>query len=84
MSALIRVIRSLAAAAAIVAVLVGLPVALWWLATPRFAELLHGGSVLDLLLRPDDGTLLMAFLALVAGVAWLVLTVSIVAELAPR
>ena len=81
MSALIRVARSLGAAGAIVAVLVGLPMALWWLATPRFAELVHGGSVIDLLLRPDDGTLLLSGLALVAGVAWLILSVSIVGEL---
>ncbi len=81
MSMVRRVGRSLGAAVAIVAVVAGVPVALWWLSSPRFAELLDGGSVVDVLLRPDDGTLLLSALALVAGVAWLILTVSILGEL---
>lgn len=80
---LIRTVSALAAAAVTSGIVVGIPILLWLL-----AERLLGDSVLtatnpvDLLLRPDDGTLLLGFLVLVAAAAWLVLTVSIVAEFA--
>lgn len=77
----VRVVRASGACLAILAVAVGIPVALWLLTAPRLREVLDGGSVIDVLLRPDDGALLLSALALVAAVAWLVLTVSIVGEL---
>lgn len=79
MSAAVRIVRALGAGLAILAVVAGVPVALWWLAAPRLGEVLDG-SVVDLLLRPDDGALLLSVLGLAAGVAWLVFTVSIVGE----
>ena len=81
MSAAVRIVRALGAGLVIFAVVAGIPVALWWLAAPQLGAVLDGGSVVEVLLRPDDGALLLSVLALVAGVAWLVLTVSIVGEL---
>lgn len=82
MRLLSRVVSALAAGAAVVGLLVGVPIALVLL-TPPFIDrvLSEGTSVVDVLLRPDDGTLLMGFLALVGACAWFVLAVSIVSEL---
>lgn len=83
MSTLGRTVRALGAAGTILGLLVGVPVALWHVGR----QLLEGrlalglaGSPLDVLLRPDDGTLLTAFLVAVGAVAWLMLAVSLVGE----
>lgn len=82
MRLLARVASALAATAAVAGILFGVPIALVVLAPPLIGRVVpEGMSVVDLLLRPDDGTLLMAFLALVGACAWFVLTVSIVGEL---
>ncbi|MBA2320801.1 MAG: LysM peptidoglycan-binding domain-containing protein [Deltaproteobacteria bacterium] len=52
------------------------------LATELLRDGLPAGTVTDLLLRPDDGTLLMAFLVVVGVAAWLVLALSLLGELA--
>jgi len=75
-------VTSVAAAAAVLAILFGLPVVLWLLARRLLpAGLPSGLTPVDMLLRPDDGTLLMGFLVLVGTCAWLVLAVSIITEL---
>ncbi|MGD9990531.1 BTAD domain-containing putative transcriptional regulator [Pseudonocardia sp.] len=83
MRILFRVTSAIAAAAVMAGILVGLPIALWMLTEPVIARVLAADpSLVDVLVRPDDGTLLMGFLALVAACAWLVLAVSIIGELA--
>lgn len=69
-------------AVAILGILFGVPVVLGILATDLLPDGLPAGTVSDLLLRPDDGTLLMAFLVAVGVVAWLVLALSLLGELA--
>lgn len=82
MRLLATTLRAIAATAVIAGIVLGAPAALWWLGAPLIDRIAPAGfSVLDLLLRPDDGTLLMCFLGLIGAAAWLVLTVSILAEL---
>ncbi|MDN5915638.1 MAG: LysM peptidoglycan-binding domain-containing protein [Pseudonocardia sp.] len=77
-----RILSGAVAALAIAGILVGVPVTLWWLGRPLLLNLSSvDGSPADLVLRPDDGTLLMVFLAVAAAAVWLVLAVSIVREL---
>ncbi|WP_433274023.1 LysM peptidoglycan-binding domain-containing protein [Pseudonocardia xinjiangensis] len=77
-----RLVTSVAAAAAVLAILFGLPVLLWLLARQLLPAVLPSGlTPVDILLRPDDGTLLVGFLVLVGTCAWLVLAVSIITEL---
>ena len=79
----VRVATAVAATATTAAIIVGIPTALWLLTRALLRDGIPAGTtVVDLLMRPDDGTLLMGFLALVAAAAWLVLTVSIVTEFA--
>lgn len=79
----VRVATAVAATATTTAIIVGIPIALWLLTRALLRDGIPAGTtVVDLLMRPDDGTLLMGFLALVAAAAWLVLTVSIVTEFA--
>ncbi|BBG00451.1 MULTISPECIES: LysM peptidoglycan-binding domain-containing protein [Pseudonocardia] len=82
MRLLSRVASALAATAAVAGIVVGIPTAFVLLIPPLIDRVVpEGMSVVELLLRPDDGTLLMAFLALVGVCAWFVLAVSIVGEL---
>ncbi|MCX6462672.1 MAG: LysM peptidoglycan-binding domain-containing protein [Pseudonocardiales bacterium] len=86
MNTLGRTVRALAAAAAILGLLVGVPAALWHVAGRLLdgrllLALEPGGSVLEVLTSPDDGTLLIAFLVAVGAIAWLMLAVSLVGEL---
>ncbi|MBW0101405.1 LysM peptidoglycan-binding domain-containing protein [Pseudonocardia sp. KRD291] len=77
-----RIASAVTGALAIAGILIGVPVALWWLGTPLLLQIgSFAGSPSDLILRPDDGTLLMGFLAVVATVVWLILAVSLVGEL---
>lgn len=79
----IRVASAVAAAVVTAGILFGIPVLLWMLTEPIVKRgFPPGSSAVDLLLRPDDGTLLMGFLALVAACTWVVLAVSIVMEMA--
>lgn len=82
MRTLSRVGAAVVAAAATIGILFGVPITLWLLS----GSLLDGGlpagiSVVDMLLAPDDGTLLIGFLTVVAAGTWLVLAMSIVIEL---
>ncbi|GAA3229305.1 hypothetical protein GCM10017691_21270 [Pseudonocardia petroleophila] len=82
MRTLSRVGAAVAAASVTIGILFGVPTALWLLSS----SLLDGGlpagtSVIDMLLAPDDGTLLIGFLTVVAAGTWLVLAMSIVIEL---
>ncbi|WP_300007392.1 LysM peptidoglycan-binding domain-containing protein [Pseudonocardia sp.] len=83
MSTLSRVASAVAAAAATAGILVGVPIALWLLSSSLLDPGLPAGvSIIDLLLAPDSGTLLIGFLTVVAAGTWLVLAMSIVVELA--
>lgn len=78
-----RTLAGAAATAAVLFILFGVPALLWFLAQ----QLVATGSwssrpdLLAMLLRPDDGTMLMAFLLLVATAVWLVLALSILVEI---
>ncbi|MHA6631682.1 LysM peptidoglycan-binding domain-containing protein [Pseudonocardia sichuanensis] len=83
MRAASRIAAAVAAAVVTIGILFGVPIALWLLSS----SLLDGGlpagtSVVDMLLAPDDGTLLIGFLTVVAAGTWVVLAASIVLELA--
>jgi hypothetical protein len=78
-----RVLRAVAAAATILGILFVLPVALWFLGRPLLPTSMPSwAQVVAALSRPDDGGLLLGFLVLVGASAWLLLALSIVAELA--
>ncbi|WP_214405758.1 LysM peptidoglycan-binding domain-containing protein [Pseudonocardia lacus] len=78
-----RLLRATASAAALLFVLVALPVALWHLGRPLLPdELPSREQIVEALTRPDDGSLLIGLLVLIGATAWLVLAVSILAELA--
>src|SRR6478609_11235979 len=65
-------VRSIAAAAVLVAVVVVTPIALWvWGVGP---------AALTNLLRPDDGSTLLAVLTLTGWAAWAAFTVSVLVE----
>ncbi len=75
------VVHAVLAGAATLAVLAGLPVALWVLGAPLLPD--HVPSLaraVDVLSRPDDGRLLLGLLVVVGAVAWLILAASIVVE----
>ena len=75
-----RATHALLAAAAIAAIVAGIPTALWQLTTRLIGNRWPDVPLVELLTRPDDGTLLLGFLALVGAWAWLVLTLSILSE----
>jgi hypothetical protein len=77
-----RVGSAIAATTAVVGIVLGVPVILWTLTADWFEDgLPAGASLVDLALRPDDGTLLRAFLVIVGWGTWLLLTASIVSEI---
>jgi nucleoid-associated protein YgaU len=75
-----RLIRSAAALAVLLLAVVGVPLLLvqlpGLLPRPR-----PGRSLLEVLLRPDDGSVLLTLITLVAWLAWAVFTASVLAEL---
>ncbi|WP_219414197.1 LysM peptidoglycan-binding domain-containing protein [Pseudonocardia nigra] len=76
-----RAIRVAVSAAMLVAIVGGVPVALWVTAGEILpATWPEWQDVLAMLGRPDDGRLLLGFLYIVGVVAWAQLTLSIVAE----
>src|SRR3954468_16868299 len=78
-----RIIRALVAAVTMVAILFGLPLALWFLGAPVLPDAVPTWpQVVAALSRPDDGRLLLGFLVLVGIVAWAMLALSILAEFA--
>ena len=78
-----RVLRAVAAAAAILGILFALPVALWVLGRPLLpTSIPTWAEVVAALSRPDNGDLLLGFIVLVGASAWLLLALSILAELA--
>ncbi len=82
MSAAHRAAKAAAAACALVALLIGAPVALWLLGSPLLpSRLPDWPMVVGALTRPDDGRLLIGFVVLVGFAAWAVLSLSIVLEL---
>src|SRR3954451_3288822 len=77
-----RLARAAASAAAILAILIGLPLALWLLGQQFLPDSMPSWTrLVDALSRPDDGRLLLGLLVVVGVVAWLILAVSILAEL---
>ncbi len=79
MNAIGRAVLAVGATAVLLGLLVGVPAVLW-VVGGRLVRW-PGGTVLDILTRPDDGTVLMAFLVAVGAGAWLMLALSIVGEL---
>lgn len=81
----LRIMRGLAALGALVALLAGVPVALWMLSRTFLPDHLPGlDDVTAALLRPDDGRLLLGLLVVVGWVVWAILAASIVAEAADQ
>ena len=76
-----RLMRSLAALAVLLGLLAGVPVALLRLGR-ELPEVDSGASVLDLLLRPDDGSVLLWLVTVVAWLAWAAFALSVLTELA--
>ena len=75
-------VRAAASLVGIVAILVGVPVLLWHLGTPLLPSRvpsLH--EAVAVFLRPDNGSLLMGTLMVIAVLVWAQLSVSILAEL---
>ena len=72
--------RGLGAIAALLGLLVGVPAALVVLGEP-LPRRWDTQALLDALLRPDDGTVLVHLLTLVGWAAWLVFALSVAAEL---
>jgi hypothetical protein len=78
-----RFLRALLAAVVILVILIGLPAALWFLGRPLLPDAVPSWAhVAAALTRPDDGRLLLGFLVLVGVIAWALLALSILAELA--
>ncbi|MFC4951031.1 LysM peptidoglycan-binding domain-containing protein [Pseudonocardia sp. GCM10023141] len=77
-----RIVSAMFAGAVVLGIVVGVPILLWMVIVELVAiGLPKGASLIDLTLRPDDGTLLMGFLAIVGVGAWLILTISIISEI---
>ncbi len=74
--------RGLASLALLVGLVVGVPAALLVLGGDPLPHRWDPAGLWDLLLRPDDGTVLARLLALVGWLAWGVFTLSLVVELA--
>lgn len=74
-----QLMRRLGALTVLVALLAGVPLLLLWLGatlpTPAWS-----GGLADILLRPDDGSVLLWLVALVGWVAWASFAVSLLAE----
>ncbi|MHA6622897.1 LysM peptidoglycan-binding domain-containing protein [Pseudonocardia sp. DLS-67] len=81
MRAIGRVVSSVFAAVAILGIVAGVPAVLWMVARVAFAvDWPAPEDLLALLVRPDDGRLLVGFLLLVGAAAWAQLTLSLIAE----
>ena len=77
-----RVLRAGLAAAALLGILIGLPIALWLLGRPLLpTSFPTWEQIVAVLSRPDDGDLLLGFVVVVGAGAWLVLACSILFEL---
>ena len=79
---MVRRCRGLASLALLVGLVVGVPAALIGLGGNPLPRSLDVRAVWDLLLQPDDGTVLVRLLALVGWLAWAVFTVTLVVEAA--
>lgn len=78
-----RVLKSLAALAALAALLVGLPIALWLAGgNPLATDLPSLDQVRTALSTPDDGTLALAAMRIAGWVVWVLLVVCTAVELA--
>ncbi|MFL6063963.1 MAG: LysM peptidoglycan-binding domain-containing protein, partial [Friedmanniella sp.] len=76
-----RLIRSVVALVVLLTALAGVPVALVALRGSPLPGRLAPRSVLEVLLRPDDGSVLLGLITAVAWLAWAVFALSVVAEL---
>jgi nucleoid-associated protein YgaU len=75
--------RGLLAVIALAAFVIGVPIALLLVAPLRPPAVLPTwDGVIDAVTRPDDGTLLLAAIQVIAWVAWAAFTVSVITELA--
>jgi hypothetical protein len=81
MHAMTRILRGVAAAAVLVAVLVGVP---WALTAWGRLSLLSSTDWAHVFSVPDDGRLLLGILSLAGWAAWAVVAVSVVVELAEQ
>lgn len=72
-------LKGLAATLLILALLAGLPAVLLALGLPTLIT--RGGNPLQMLLRPDDGTLLLTILWAAAWIVWAYLTITVVWEI---
>ena len=83
MTAVARLLRTTGAGVTLIAILVGLPILLWQLGAPLLPDHVpHWQEALDALRRPDDGRLFLGALTLLGFLAWIMLTTSILVELA--
>lgn len=76
-----RLIRAAAALAVLLVALVGVPLLLLALRGAPWVSPVPGRSLLDVLRRPDDGSVLLALITWAAWLAWVVVAVSVLAEL---
>lgn len=76
-----RLIRSAAALVVLLLTVVGVPVLLVALGRGLLPRPVPGRSLLEVLLQPDDGSVLLALIAGVAWLAWAVFAASVLAEL---
>ena len=74
-----QLMRRLGALTVLVALLAGVPLLLLWLGATLPAPTWSGGLA-DVLLRPDDGSVLLWLVALVGWVAWASFALSVLAE----
>jgi nucleoid-associated protein YgaU len=76
-----RLIRGLGAFAVLLALVVGVPVALTMLGGNPWPSSISWSALKRALFQPDDGTLLIGLITVVGWMAWLVFAVSVMAEI---
>ena len=76
-----RLIRGLAALLVLVAGVVGVPAFLIIVVGNPFPDTVDWSGLLRALTRPDDGSILVGLVTVVAWVAWVIFALSVSAEL---
>lgn len=77
----LRLLRALSALTALLLGLVGIPLALVLLGGNPLPRQLSREAVVRVLLRPDDGTVLLGLITFIGWVAWLLFAVAVLTEL---
>src|SRR5215204_3902055 len=75
-----RLIRGFGALAVLLLLLIGVPAALVALSGNPLPDEVSRESILRALLRPDDGTLVLALISVIGWIAWLTFAISTLAE----